>query len=214
MQLFLHTHTRIRILNGDQEWTGTPDEFRRCEPEYPGLPILTQAPAVIRYQTPEWKYIEDVNGGKHPDVFNALPYCANIAAYIMPTPIVWIHHTLTAQAGAVIFQPDGVPLLRNVADDVLRITSTVRASADHDSPIIDQLQQAFPIRVCYCDGREAFIKLVSPIAPGVYQYDLSFFDKLPVRHRLFDSTFTAVEVDGVTYAFQQVTPLIIDVYEP
>jgi len=214
MQLFLHTMEKVRIINGSQEWTGTPSEFQAFEPGYPGLPTLTQSPAVTRYCTPDWKYIEAANGSKTPDMFDALPYCANIANYLGARAVLWIHYDLIPQQGGIMMQADGVPLLGNTTADVLRIVATVRIGQEPEAPIVEQLTQGFPIRMCYKDGAEAFIKFILPASPGVFQIDLCFDGKQPVRYQLFDSDFQAIDMGGVTYAVQQVTPLKIDVYEP
>jgi len=89
MRLFLHTLSKIRIINGDQEWAGTPDAFAALEPGYPGLPLLTQSPALVRYWTPEWSYVEAANGQKHPNTVDCAVFCDNVATYpgaTTPTP--------------------------------------------------------------------------------------------------------------------------------
>lgn len=212
MKLFLHTLQRVRILNGDLEWSGTPAEFLVLEPEYPGLPTLSTAPAVLRYCTPEWSYVEDSNGTKHTNTVDCLDYCDKVADYIGAAATLWIHYDFSVQSGFIPFQSDGVPLVQVGGACVLRVTATVRATDDPESAVVEQLNQGFPIRMCYKDGREAFIRLVSPVTPGVFQVDLGFENEMPVRHRLFDADFQAVELDGVTYAIKQVTPLIIDAY--
>lgn len=77
MKLFLHTITKVRIVNGDLEWQGTPAAFLVLEPEYPGLPFG----ATVRYQTDDVQYYED-GDGRHTDTVNCLGYCEG--SYVTP----------------------------------------------------------------------------------------------------------------------------------
>src|SRR5512136_292294 len=129
MKFFLHTTNRIRIINGDQEWNGTPDEFKILEPLYPGLPVLTNAPAVVRYQTPEWKYIEDSQGVKHADLFDALPYCDNIATYAPVMPCIYIHCTLSKTLLCASDPQDAIPFSAAIRSGPLAADPLVPISA-------------------------------------------------------------------------------------
>jgi hypothetical protein len=140
MKFFLHTLTRIRIINGDQDFECQPDEFQTLEPEYPGLPILTQAPAIVRYQTPEWKYIEDSNGLKHPDTFDALPYCNNIADYVIEPPAIYVHPDLTK-----------LILCMNDPDDTIPFTITLRSGPASDDPVLP-ISATWPIMLRQKNG--------------------------------------------------------------
>lgn len=91
MKLFLHTMTRVRIINGDLEWSGTPAEFQALESQYPGLP----AGSTMRSQTPDLAYYEDSAGELHADTLNCLVYCDQVNTYLV-TNCVWVHVALSA----------------------------------------------------------------------------------------------------------------------
>jgi len=76
MKYFLHTTTRIRILNGDLEWVGTPSEFSALEPAYSGLP----AGMIVRYATPDYQYVSD-GDDQFDDTVDVLQYCDMIDTY-------------------------------------------------------------------------------------------------------------------------------------
>lgn len=90
MKLFLHTLQRIRIINGDLEWNGTPAEFQALEPLYAGLAEGVTA----RYHTPDLRYYEDATG-LHTDPLNCLNYCDQVSSYLI-TNCVWVHVDLSA----------------------------------------------------------------------------------------------------------------------
>jgi len=193
-------------------------EFVAMEPDY--VPVPSDA---VRIWRESFQCLQ-ARGNQAGDPFythdRLARYCANIAAYqaayadFHAAPALWIHYDYLPQSETIIMQADGVPLMRNISDDVLRIIATIRVAADPDAAIVEQITQSFPIRMCYRDGSEAFIRLVAPVAPGTFQIDLSFENERPVRYQLFDKDFMPIEIDGATFACQQVTPLIIDVYKP
>jgi len=74
MQFFLHSDTRIRIVNGELEFECTPERFAELETEYPGLPEGGNA----RYWTPEQAYFE---GDVVYDGHECGVYCERVAAY-------------------------------------------------------------------------------------------------------------------------------------
>lgn len=83
MRFFLHTLTRIRVVNGSLEWSGTPAAFQALEPQYPGLP----SGALERYQTPDRQVYLDATGF-HPDTFDALPYTLQNYLTVQPPPVL------------------------------------------------------------------------------------------------------------------------------
>lgn len=187
MKFFLHTPNRVRILNGDLEWTGTPAEFLLCEPDYPGLPILTQVPAVVRYQTPEWKYIEDSNGLKHPDTFDALPYCENIANYVVEPPAIWVH---TQQAKALLCASD--------TNDTIPFSIAMRSGPNADDPLLP-ITANWPIMLRQKNGLamdNILISFIDGQASGAYTYN----EHLPLGEWYIDEAdFTPVILGETVY---------------
>lgn len=212
------SQSSIVLRAGDQQIACTRAEFAAIEPDYQPPPDG----AARIWSEPVQCLLKDGNQIADPwyTPERLAYFCGKIAQYadaldaLSNPQTLWIHHELHQQSGSIIFQADGIPLMRNMAEDVLRVVSSVRVAADPASDVMIQLQQAFPIRMGYADGTEAFIKLITPASPGVYQYDLHFAGKAAVRYRVFDDSFASIDLSGVSYAFQQVTPLIIDVYEP
>jgi len=200
MKLFLHTLTRVRILNGDQEWTGSPDDFAILEPDYPGLPVLTQAPALVRYQTPEWKYIEDANGQKHPDTFNALVYCENIAAYVIEPPAIWVH---TDQQKALLCASN--PL------DTIPFTIDMRSGPTLDDPILP-MTAVWPIMLRQKNGLamdNILIAFTEGHASGAYTYN----EHLPLGEWYIDeSDFATVDLADVTHVVKLANPVRFTIY--
>lgn len=163
MKLFLHTLTRIRIISGDLEWNGTPAEFQAMEPAYPGLPVLTQAPANCRSQTPELKYVEDTAGTRHPDLtFDALPYCDKIGQYA-PGLCIYVHVQMSAtqinvddSQATIEFTAQFRPT-DNPADAILPVTAGWLIKLRHESGQTDLFQVNFVAGECtytyrYRDG--------------------------------------------------------------
>jgi hypothetical protein len=200
MKLFLHTQTRIRILNGDQEWTGTPAEFQTLEPEYPGFPILTQAPAVIRYQTPEWKYIEDSTGQKHPDMFNALPYCDNIGAYVIEPPAIYVHPELAKNI-----------LCANAPGDTIPFTITLRTGLNADDPV-KPLSAVWPIMLRQKNGLamdNILMSFTDGVCSGAYTYNAN----IPLGEwNIDEQDFNTVTDEGQTFVVKLAAPCRFTIY--
>lgn len=199
MKLFLHSLSKIRIINGDQEWTGTPGEFQALEPTYPGLPILTQAPAVCRYQSPEIKYIEDSQGTRHADLFDALPYCDRLGQYA-PGLSIWVHVQISAtalcaddpaatiQAAAHFRQTD------DPASPLLPITAGWLIKLRHESGAAVDLFQ-----VNFVNGEMAFVYTFRPGLPIGDWY-------------LNEADFGSVTVNGQEYKVRLAAPVRFAVY--
>lgn len=200
MKFFLHTLAKIRIINGDLEWTGTPEHFQLVEPNYPGLPILTHSPAVIRYQTVDWKYIEDAAGAKHPDNVDALQYCDNIATYTPVNPCIYADVTLSK------------PLLcASNPTDTIPFTLAIRSGPLPTDPILP-ISAIWPIMLRQKNGLamdNILISVVNGEYAGAYTYDSS----LPLGEWYIDEQdFALVPVGGVTYQVKLAAPARFTIY--
>lgn len=185
MKLFLHTLSRIRIINGDQEFECTPDEFQALEPDYPGLPVLTQSPAVTRYCTPEWSYVEDANGQKHTNTVDCLPYCDKIAGYTVERPAIWVHCDLSK------------PLLcASDPADTIPFTIDMRTGPDAADPLFP-ISETWPIALRQKNGLamdNILLSFVNGHASGNYTYDQS----LPLGEWYIDAQDFALVPVGET----------------
>lgn len=201
MRFFLHTLDRIRILNGDQEWTGTPEQFQGFEPGYPGLPVLTNAPAVLRYQTPEWKYIEDSIGLKHPDLFDALIYCDRIATYSTPVmPCIYIHCALVK---AVLCASD--------PSDYISFEAAIRSGPIADDPVIP-IDAVWPIMLRQKNGL-AMDNILVTFTQGLYIGNYTYTASLPLGEWYIDEQdFAQVPFGGVTYQVKLAAPVRFTIY--
>lgn len=199
MQLFLHTLSRIRIINGDLEWSGTPQEFALLEPAYPGLPVLSVAPAAARYQSPDLKYVEDTRGVRYPDVsVDALQYCARIGQYA-PAQSIYVHVQMSAlqiDADDPTAQIDFTAQFRateNAADPVLPVSAGWLIKLRHESGQTDLFQIAFENGCC------------------AYQYH--YRAGLPLGDwYLSEADFGTVEVAGQTYKVKLANPVRFALY--
>jgi hypothetical protein len=200
MRFFLHTTNRIRIVNGDQEWTGTPDEFQHHEPAYPGLPVLTNAPAVTRYQTPEWKYIEDSQGVKHADLFDALQYCDHITNYTPVNPCIYADVTLSKTLLCASNPADTIPF-----------TLAIRSGPEHADPVIP-ITAIWPIMLRQKNGLamdNILIGVTNGEFAGAYTYD----SNLPLGEWYIDEQdFALVPVGEVTYQVKLTAPARFTIY--
>ena len=200
MRLFLQQQDTIRIINGIREWSGTLTEFQTLEPDYPGLPTLTQAPALVRYQTPEWKYLEDANTTRHPDNFDALPYCDRLATYVITQPTIWVHATLAKTLLCASNPADTIPF---TADLRLGPTvETLRLPIAATWPIMLRQKNGLAmdnILVTFVDGHFA----------GAYTYNAS----LPLGEWYIDAQdFATVAFGGQTYQVQLAQPVRFTIY--
>lgn len=201
MKFFLHTSDRIRIMNGDQEWTGTPAAFQTLEPAYPGLPMLTNAPAVVRYQTPEWKYIEDSLGAKHPDNFDALLYCDNLANYT-PTisPAIYVHCTMTK---ALLCASD--------PEDTIPFTASIRSGPEPDAPIIP-ISAIWPIMLRQKNGL-AMDNILVQFVDGAFAGNYTYNPSQPLGEWYLDEQdFATVTMGETTYQVKLADPVRFTIY--
>jgi hypothetical protein len=200
MKFFLHTSDKIRIINSDQEWTGTPAEFATLEPEYPGLPVLTGAPAVIRYQTPEWKYIEDSTGAKHPDLFDALIYCDLLANYVVAPPAIYVHVTLAK-----------VLLCSSDPSDYITVNAEIRSGPASADPIIP-IDAVWPIMLRQKNGL-AMDNILVTFNQGIYIGNYTYNANLPLGEWYIDEEdFAQVPFGGVTYQVKLAAPVRFTIY--
>jgi hypothetical protein len=187
-------------MNGEQEWTGTPAEFQALEPAYPGLPVLTQAPAVVRYQTPEWKYLEDSNGLKHPDSFDALGYCDNIAGYVIDPPAIYVDADLAKQM-----------LCANDPNDTIPFTITLRTGPLPDDPIVP-VSSVWPIMLRQKNGLamdNILMTFVNGVCSGAYTYN----GNIPLGEWYIDEQdFDAVTLGDLTFAVKLAAPCRFTIY--
>lgn len=195
MKLFLHTSDRIRIISGVTEWSGTPQEFQVKEPTYPGFPTLTQAPAVCRYQTQELKYIEDSAGGRHPDLFDALAYCENIAMYNTPAPAVYVHAILSTD-------------ILNISDPDAAISAEISIKATPDPTGDDlPLSAVWPINLRSKNGL-VMDNILIPFTQGYALIAYRYQEGLPLgEYRIDESDFDPVELAGVMYQVKLTAPV-------
>jgi hypothetical protein len=199
MKLFLHTFTRIRVINGDLEWSGTPNEFWALEPDYPGLPILTNAQAVCRYQSPELKYIEDANGNRHPDIMcDALPYCDKINTYV-PGQSIYVHVQMSA-----------TQLNADDAAAHIDFTAQFRATEDPNGAILP-ISAGWLIKLRHESGQvDLFpINFINGECAYIYQHTAG----LPLGDwYLSESDFGLVTVGEQTYKVKLANPVRFAVY--
>lgn len=200
MKFFLHTTSKIRIINGDQEWHGTPDHFQLLEPDYPGLPILTQAPAVTRYQTPEWKYVEDSTGQKHPDTMDAMLYCDRIGTYLIVNPAIYVAVTLSKTL-----------LCASDPQDTIPFAASLRSGPEPDATILP-LSATWPIMLRQKNGLAMDNILVSFVGgefSGAYTYNAN----LPLGEWYVDEQdFAPVDFGGQTYTVRLTAPVRFTIY--
>jgi hypothetical protein len=200
MKLFLHTLSRIRIMHGDQEFVCTPDQFQALEPDYPGLPTLTHAPAVTRYQTAEWKYVEDSQGRKQADMFDALPYCDKIADYDVSPPAIWVHPT---QGKTLLCAGD--------PEDVIPFTISLRTGPTLDDPPVP-LTAMFPIMLRQKNGLamdNILVSFVDGQASGNYTHNPA----LPLGEWYIDEVdFDRLMIEGVDHVVKLVAPVRFTAY--
>jgi hypothetical protein len=195
MKLFLHTSTRIRIISGDLEWSGTPLEFAAKEPTYPGLPTLTNYPAMVRYQTPELKYIEDSAGVRHPDLIDALSYCDNIATYLTQAPAIYVHCVMS------------YPVL-NISDPEACIDAEISIKAtnnpaDPDVPI----SATWPINLRSKNGL-VMDNILIPFESGSALIAFRYKEGLPLgEYRIDEADFDRVDLAGVSYQVKLAQPV-------
>lgn len=201
MKFFLHTSNQIRIINGDQEWNGTPVEFQILEPEYPGLPVLTNAPAVVRYQTPEWKYIEDSQGAKHPDSFNALVYCDNIANYTPAiSPAIYIHCTMTKALLCSNDPEDSIPFIASIRSGPLETDSLIPISA------------TWPIMLRQKNGL-AMDNILIAFVDGAFAGDYTYNQAQPLGEWYLDEQdFATVTMGETPYRVKLADPVRFTIY--
>lgn len=199
MRFFLHTTNRIRIVNGDQEWTGTPDEFQQHEPAYPGLPVLTNAPAVTRYQTPEWKYIEDSQGVKHADLFDALQYCDNLANYTPVIPSIYVKATLSKTLLCASDPNDSIPF-----------TLMIVAGPEETTPL--PITAIWPIMLRQKNGL-AMDNILIGVTNGEYAGAYTYDSSLPLGEWYIDEQdFTTVTMGETTFAVKLTAPVRFTIY--
>lgn len=202
MKLFLHTLQRVRILNGDLEWTGTPAEFLTLEPDYPGLPTLSTAPAVLRYCTPEWSYVEDSNGTKHTNTFDCLPYCAKIADYLGAEPATIYAHVTLAKAILCANAPDG---------DSIPYAIDIREGPDDADPLVPH-DGIWPIPLRQANGLAMDNILVS-FSGGQAIGNYTHYAGLPLgQWYIDDADFARVLVEGEEKAVKLAQPVRFTVY--
>jgi hypothetical protein len=200
MKFFLHTSSKIRIINGDQEWTGTPEEFQQHEPAYPGLPILTNAPAVTRYQTPEWKYIEDAAGAKHPDNVDALQYCERIGSYRPVTPAIYVQVTLSK-----------VLLCASNPSDYIQFAAAIRSGPDAADPVLP-IDAVWPIMLRQKNGL-AMDNILVTFNQGLYAGNYTYNATLPLGEWYVDEQdFAPVTSGDTTYQVKLSAPVRFTIY--
>lgn len=200
MKFFLHTLSKVRIINGDQEWNGTPDEFMLLEPEYPGLPVLSQAPAVTRYQTPEWKYIEDSQGVKHADLFDALQYCENILTYTSVIPAIYADCVLSKVLLCASEESDSIPF-----------TLTIRSGPANSDPVIP-ITAVWPIMLRQKNGL-AMDNILISVTDGVFSGAYTYDHALPLGEWYIDEQdFTQVPIGETTFQVKLSQPVRFTVY--
>lgn len=196
MKLFLHTLSRIRIMNGDQDFQTTPDAFQAFEAAYPGLPDGM----VTRYQTPELAYVQDAAGHHHADPFDALPYCNNIGGYVATPPAVWIHCELAK------------PLLcASDPSDTIPYTLAIRTGPDPADPLVP-IPGVWPITLRQKNGLamdNILVAFTNGQASGVYTY----YPGLPLGEWYIDAAdFTTVPIDGVEHIVKLAQDVRFTVY--
>jgi hypothetical protein len=200
MRFFLHTLDRVRIISGDQEWTGTPAEFQILEPDYPGLPTLDNATAVTRYQTNEWKYVEDSLGAKHPDSFNALVYCDNIGNYTPQTPCIFVH---CAMAKALLCASD--------PEDTIPFTASIRSGPLETDSLIP-ISAIWPIMLRQKNGLamdNILVEFVNGEFAGAYTYNQA----QPLGEWYLDEQdFAQVTMGEITYQVKLADPVRFTIY--
>ena len=202
MKLFLQTLTRIRILNGDQEWQGTPAAFALLEPAYPGLPVLTQAPAVTRYQTPEWKYLEDAAGQRYPDMIDCLGYCEQIAEYNQLPPAIYVHVTLS-QTTLNVTEPTAQ----------IAVAAHLKATPTPTDPDLD-INATWLIKLRHESGL-GFDTFQVTFTQGLCVYNYRYQTGLPLGEwYLSESDFSTVTLDGQTYRVKLAAPVRMTMYRP
>lgn len=180
MKLFLHTLTKIRIINGDREWQGTPAEFQAREPQYPGLP----AGATVRYQTPDLQYYEDASG-RRPDTLDCLIYCDQIQNYLV-SGCVWVHVFLSA-------------ITLNIDDPqaIIEFSAHIKATSDPNGPDLP-VSQSWIIRPWHEQSeRDA---LLIEFVNGACTYPYTYHAGLPLGDWFIrEEDFLPITVGSDTY---------------
>lgn len=195
MKLFLHTSERIRIINGDLEWSGSPVDFQTKEPNYPGLPTLTQYPAAVRYQTTELKYIEDTANVRHPDLFDALPYCDNISAYLASAPAVYVHVLMSTPL-----------LIVNDPESAISAQISIKGTADPEGANLP-ITATWPINLRSKNGL-VLDNILVPFEDGEALIAYYYQEGLPLgEYRIDESDFDQIPISEVLHQVRLASPL-------
>lgn len=177
MKFFLHTPETIRIINEDQEFACTPEEFAALAPAYPGLPDG----AVVRYWTPDQQYVGDGNGNLTPDNLDCLSYVLNIATY--NTPAIYVHVVLSKTALCVSYPNDYIDFIADIKPsldpngDNLPVTQEWYIRMRHEAELtFDAFRLFFQDGACHASYRyQAGIPL------GVWRVEERDFDQILVN---------------------------------
>jgi len=184
MKYFLHTQTRIRLVNGDQELECTPERFAELEPDYPGLP----EGATSRYWTQERAYFD---GGVMYDGHNCGQYCDKVGAYTQ-YPVIYANVQLSKTT-------------INACDTQDTITFT--ASLQDAEAVIMSITYDWLVRLTH-ETEGDVDRVLLDFVDGVCSKGYTFFPMNPLGTWFLDETkFDLVSYGGTLYEVRLVSPV-------
>lgn len=196
MQLLLHTPAKIRIVNGEQEFSCTPAAFAGIEPAYPGLP----AGATERYWTPAYSYVQGPDLWLSPDPLNCLPFIAQASTY-QTVGTIWVHVTLSKTELCVNADPV----------DTLEFTATFKAAADPQAGTLP-ITYAWNIRLRH-EGGMVFDAFHAVFLNGVCADTYTYKDNTPLGYwSLREEDIDLVQVGGQRYQVKLAQPVTLTFY--
>jgi hypothetical protein len=197
MKLFLHTPTRIRIVNEDDEFSCSPAAFAGIEPEYPGLP----PGSVYRYWTPGHAITSTADNINMADTLNCTMYIEKVGLYNKKLPVIYFHLALSQQEVCVNRNPP----------ERIRIQGTLKPSLDPaNAPI--SLDLTWLLRLRH-ENSLAFDSFQITFVGGVCEFAYQYFPGLPLGvWSIQDSDFEIIRKDGQWYAIKLAQPISFTVY--
>jgi hypothetical protein len=197
MKLFLHTPTRIRIINDDeQEFTCSPAAFAGLEPEYPGLPEGCN----YRYWTPDYSYLEG-EGITTPDPVNCGIYIDKVSEYTQNIPVIYMHITLSQTTLCVNLNPP----------ETIHVHGVFKPSADPTSPTLN-IDHEWLIRLRH-EANLVFDSFRVEFTGGECDVDYGYREGLPLGiWTLQAADFDLVREGAQWYEVRLAAPVVFTAY--
>jgi hypothetical protein len=197
MKFFLHTPSRVRIINEEQEFSCPPKIFAVLEGDYPGLPEGKN----YRYWTPDYSYV-DGDLFVFPDLLNCLPFINKVADYNHSLPVIYAHVTISKTELCVNADPS----------DAIVFSAMIKPSTDPESSNLP-VDGIWYIRLRHQDGF-AFDSFRSEFINGdCTEMSYTYKEGLPLGiWELHEEDFAPVQAGGQWYQVKLVAPITFAVY--